>query len=248
MSVGSIIPIIPSNKKRPPARYNPRGLRLRVRSRPPFPAPAMPDYAILIDAGFLKRKLGSRDNPVDVARIATFIERLCAHERLVSLHLHRIYYYDAPPLTTKIQKPLNGGAIDFSATDLAKTNRRLLAHLARFEFVSLRLGEVVHRGWQVPAGLLPGKQDSVTLTHKDLNPNIQQKGVDMRIGLDIASLTLKRHVDLIVLVTGDSDFVPAMKFARREGAQLYLVTLGQSVREDMIEHADLILTVDLPAG
>ncbi|VFN07680.1 MAG: NYN domain-containing protein [Candidatus Kentron sp. G] len=107
------------------------------------------------------------------------------------------------------------------------------------------LGEVVHRGWQVPARFLPGKQDSVTLTHEHLKPNIQQKGVDMRIGLDIASLTLKRHVGIIVLVTGDSDFVPAMKFARREGAQLYLVTLGQSVREDMVEHADLILTVVL---
>ena len=48
----------------------------------------------------------------------------------------------------------------------------------------------------------------------------------MRVGLDIASLTLKKQVDVIVLVTGDSDFVPAMKFARCEGAQLFLVTLG----------------------
>ena len=40
----------------------------------------------------------------------------------------------------------------------------------------------------------------------------------MRVGLDIASLTLKKQVEVIVLVTGDSDFVPAMKFARREGA------------------------------
>jgi uncharacterized LabA/DUF88 family protein len=30
--------------------------------------------------------------------------------------------------------------------------------------------------------------------------------VDMRIGLDIASLTLKKLSSLIVLVTGDSDF------------------------------------------
>ena len=36
----------------------------------------------------------------------------------------------------------------------------------------------------------------------------------MRVGLDIASLTLKKQVEVIVLVTGDSDFVPAMKFAR----------------------------------
>ena len=63
----------------------------------------------------------------------------------------------------------------------------------------------------------------------------------MRIGPDVASLTMKRHADVIVLVSGDSDFVPAMKFARREGAQLFLVTCGHGVRPEMLEHADLVL-------
>jgi hypothetical protein len=34
-----------------------------------------------------------------------------------------------------------------------------------------------------------------------------------------------------------ADFAPAMKFARREGAQLFLVTLGPEMRE----HADLVI-------
>lgn len=68
----------------------------------------------------------------------------------------------------------------------------------------------------------------------------------MRIGLDIASLTLKKQVQLIVLVTADSDFVPAMKFARREGAQLVLVTLGHGIRSALREHADLVID-DPPA-
>ena len=63
----------------------------------------------------------------------------------------------------------------------------------------------------------------------------------MRVGLDIASLTLKKQVEVIVLVTGDSDFVPAMKFARREGAQLFLVTLGHKITDELREHADLAL-------
>jgi len=63
----------------------------------------------------------------------------------------------------------------------------------------------------------------------------------MRLGLDISALTLKAHVDTFVLVAGDSDFVPAMKFARREGVQLLLVTLGHAVRTDMLEHSDLVI-------
>lgn len=66
----------------------------------------------------------------------------------------------------------------------------------------------------------------------------------MRIGLDIASLTLKKQASIIVLVTGDSDFIPAMKFARREGAQLVLVTLGHGVREEVYQHADIVITDD----
>lgn len=76
---------------------------------------------------------------------------------------------------------------------------------------------------------------------QDLVPDIQQKGVDMRIGLDIATLALKRIVSGIVLVTGDSDMVPAMKFARREGLWIYLYTLGKPVRRELKVHADIVL-------
>jgi hypothetical protein len=32
-----------------------------------------------------------------------------------------------------------------------------------------------------------------------------------------------------------------MKFARREGAQLFLMTLGHGIKEEMREHADLVI-------
>lgn len=67
----------------------------------------------------------------------------------------------------------------------------------------------------------------------------------MRLGLDIAALALKSHVEAIVLVAGDSDFVPAMKFARREGVQVMLAPLEHHVRKDMIEHSDLLLQIPL---
>ena len=60
----------------------------------------------------------------------------------------------------------------------------------------------------------------------------------MRIGLDIASITLKRHADVIVLVSGDSDFVPAAILARREGVQFVPDPLWQDVSPDLLEHID----------
>lgn len=67
---------------------------------------------------------------------------------------------------------------------------------------------------------------------------LRQKGVDMRIGLDISTLTLKKQVDTIILVSGDSDFVPAAKLARREGMEFILDPLWQKVSDDLYEHID----------
>lgn len=54
------------------------------------------------------------------------------------------------------------------------------------------------------------------LSEKDLLLNMRQKGVDMKIGLDIATFSYKRLVDQIVLISGDSDFVPAAKLAEQK--------------------------------
>ena len=63
----------------------------------------------------------------------------------------------------------------------------------------------------------------------------------MRIGLDIASLALKRLVSAIVLVTGDADLIPAMKLARREGLRVMLDPMGRTeVRSELKIHADRV--------
>jgi len=202
-------------------------------------------YAILIDAGFLKRKLGSQAEPLSTQRVRMFLDQLRAHDALAGMRLHRVYWYDAPPLASRIKKPLLGGTINLGVTSLAQTNAKLLEELREVPYVSVRRGDLVFRGWRVRQGRLPDKDGSVTLTAPDLEPSIHQKGVDMRLGLDIAAITLKGHADVFVLVAGDSDFVPAMKFARREGAQLFLVTLGHSVRAEMLEHSDLVLELSM---
>lgn len=76
------------------------------------------------------------------------------------------------------------------------------------------------------------------LTQSDFHLEIQQKGVDMRIGLDIASLAQKRLVDKIVLIAGDSDFVPAAKHARREGIDFVLDPMWHPIKESLHEHID----------
>jgi len=74
---------------------------------------------------------------------------------------------------------------------------------------------------------------------------VSQKGVDIKIGLDIAWISLSGKADRLVLITGDSDFIPAMKFARRNAVQVVLATLDHGVKEALKDHADILLTASL---
>jgi hypothetical protein len=66
-------------------------------------------YAVLIDGGFIKRKLGSHAEPTTLAQIISFLDRLKSHSALARSSLHRIYWYDAPPLESSARRPLKGG-------------------------------------------------------------------------------------------------------------------------------------------
>lgn len=82
------------------------------------------------------------------------------------------------------------------------------------------------------------------LTEDDFKFNIEQKGVDMKIGLDIASLAYKQQVNQIILISGDSDFVAAAKLARREGIDFILDPLGAVVKPELLEHVDGVRSCD----
>jgi len=68
----------------------------------------------------------------------------------------------------------------------------------------------------------------------------------MRIGLDIASMAFKKQVNQIILVAGDSDFVPAAKLARREGIDFILDPMWATIRDDLHEHIDGLRSVWKP--
>lgn len=202
-------------------------------------------YAILIDGGFVRRKLGDSKKPASASDISNLVKRLREHECLRDHFLHRVYYYDSKPLDVVVDKPLQGGKLDFGRQDLVSRSNAIFGELMKEQYFALRMGELSFEGWRVRPKALDSKEDKITIGADQLQPQISQKGVDMRIGMDIASLTLKGFAGIIVLVTGDSDFVPAMKFARREGAQLFLVALGHGVKESMREHTDVF--IELPA-
>lgn len=91
--------------------------------------------------------------------------------------------------------------------------------------------------------LTNGKRRWEDLTDDDFRLDLRQKGVDMRLGLDIASLAYQRNVNQIVLISGDADFVPAAKLARRSGIDFILDPMWATIRPDLYEHIDGLRSV-----
>jgi uncharacterized LabA/DUF88 family protein len=61
----------------------------------------------------------------------------------------------------------------------------------------------------------------------------------MRIGLDIATYSAMRAIDRIILISGDTDCVPAMKHARKAGLQVVLIAFPEhKIASELLEHAD----------
>lgn len=198
---------------------------------------------ILLDGGFVREKLQTQlEHFPSVAEVVTFSRALLAKPRLQSAELLRIHYYDAPPYTGKETNPVDGSVMDFSATKHARRCQALLDGLELQEDFAVRRGTLKFHGWKLGHAATQSLTSAPRpLKAADFVPNLEQKGVDLRIGLDIAWIAGRGKADILVLVSGDSDMVPAMKFARQEGLRVYLETMGHSVSREMKAHCDCIL-------
>ena len=58
-----------------------------------------------------------------------------------------------------------------------------------------------------------------------LSPQGEQKGVDLRIGLDLAAHGRNRSVDVIYLLSGDDDLSEAVEEAQSHGMQVVLMAV-----------------------
>lgn len=209
--------------------------------------------AILIDGAFFVKRFRAlepnnahdADRAADCAfrwALAHLVERGRGQGKRFR-DLFRIYFYDCPPLMKRLQNPISGKGINFSTSSEAMFRLQLHERLKTKRKMALRLGHLASdAAWTIKPeaiqAILKRKINSDELAESDVVPHLRQKGVDMNIGVDIVTLALRKQVDQIVLVSGDSDFVPAAKLARREGVDFILDAMWQPVSASLQEHID----------
>lgn len=212
--------------------------------------------AIMIDGGFyLKRIRQLRRGIQTPEEAAEFLIRYCNKhlepiDRGETVSLYKIFYYDCLPSDKIVMNPFTGEEEDLGQSEQHTWVLKFLEELKTKRKMTLRLGVLSDQEtcyvfkpaavYDIVRSLQAKKRPKIQET--DLTLNIKQKGVDMKLGIDIASVAYKKQVDRIILIAGDSDFVPAAKLARREGIDFILDPLWNNVKPDLFEHIDDMIT------
>jgi uncharacterized LabA/DUF88 family protein len=190
--------------------------------------------AILIDGGYLRVKANKAGRTYNPRFIAAFA-RKCA---VIDEEIFRVLYYDCAPYSGTVSLPVSGNQYTFVSSD------KWLEELAGLDLFAVRRGVLKFRGYkprQTPVNPAGPPSDA------DFRPDFEQKGVDMRIGLDIAAYSANHSVDRIVLVTNDTDCVPAMKYGRKSGLQVAIVQIPNGrLAPELVMHADFKRIVPWP--
>lgn len=225
--------------------------------------------AVLVDGSFFlqrlsffKRKFFATKGdltPSQVVKILTSSvkKHISADNHYNKSHHYRTYFYDAPPLDIKAHYPFPANpsdrhkqAVDFSRLPSTIHRQEILQELKKQRKVALRLGHIKHdKKWKLKSNvldeLLKGEREFSDLTNEDFSYSMRQKGVDIKLGIDISTLSQNKQVDKIVLIAGDSDFVPAAKLARTNGIDFVLDPLRNNIDPSLHEHIDGLESFDL---
>lgn len=195
--------------------------------------------AILIDGGFLRvvakkaRKIYDPD----------FVERFALACQTPDERILRILYYDCAPYGGTVKLPVSGVSHTYSSA----SGDAWLHALSYKDLFAVRRGVLKFRGFVPIRKPHPKSPPKTTFADSDFKPDFEQKGVDMKIGLDVAAFSANRSVDRIILISGDTDCVPALKYGRKAGLQTVLIQPPKTkLAPELFAHVDFRRNVLLP--
>lgn len=210
----------------------------------------MTKTAILVDGGFYRKRAASlwgkktAQDRADELHDYAFKHIAKKTDGPYERELYRIFYYDCPPVQNVVYHPLLKKNIEFGKEETYQWTLDFFDALKRKRKVALRMGRLSDinphfiLNPEKVKKLCSGAIAVDDLQERDFKISFMQKGVDMMMGVDISSLAYDGIVSQIILVSGDSDFVPAAKAARRKGIDFILDPMGHGISKDLFEHID----------
>ncbi len=132
----------------------------------------------------------------------------------------RTYYYNCPPYQS--DPPTQ------KERELKRNADRFYNRLRDLEDFELRLGKLAYRGEAKNGGAL-----------------FVQKQIDIMLAIDIVMLATKGSIKRAIVLTGDSDLLPAIQVAKDEGVKVVLVHgTSHAAHHELIQASDRTIRLD----
>lgn len=165
--------------------------------------------AIFIDSGYFSKTLKQdfQDPNIDYGKVVNEVINKIDED----VDLLRTYFYDCPPYQSS--NPTQEESKRYSKKEKFFN---ALEELPRF---TVRKGKLAKR--EGDGG----------------GPIFVQKRVDIMFGVDLVKLALRQRITHAAIVTGDSDFLPAIRVARNEGVIIGLLH-GSTCHRELRQQVD----------
>ncbi len=168
--------------------------------------------AIFIDGGFLLSLMKKKNLICDYGKLADYLLKPLRKD--VPLDLLRCYFYYCAPW--KSNEPTN-------------YEKRLMEEHELFmkQITSLER-------WAVRLGKLQKRRDG----YKEY---FEQKRVDVLLSVDMVRHSAAGHIQHVIVVAGDSDFIPAIEATKESGATVTLWYDDDStIHKELVDMADIV--------
>jgi len=149
----------------------------------------MKKAAVIIDGGFVRITFQKYFKRKDVPT-PDHILLLGSNVLNDNEELFRIYYYDCLPFEKELKKPISKEI--FFNKELVLAGKKFISALSLKDWIAYRSGQLKFGGWS----LKQEKIDEIIkskrcITDDDFRPLFKQKRIDIKIGLDIAWLSIR---------------------------------------------------------
>ena len=115
----------------------------------------------------------------------------------------------------------NASVIQAEGEDRHKNQQRFFDAVRRVPYFDVRLGRLVRRG-----------------------SNIIEKGIDVRIAVDMLTMAHDDVYDVAVLVSGDADYVHAVAAVKGTGKQVEVACFKSSRSDQLMQQADRVIDLN----
>jgi uncharacterized LabA/DUF88 family protein len=128
--------------------------------------------------------------------------------------LLRIYYYNA-----KVDPEFD--------PDNYEKQQRFITHLAHTQYLTLRLGKLVY--YQV-------RGEDSTRKHYAV-----EKGLDVKLAIDLVRLAVNRACEVAIIVSGDKDLAEVVEYGKEMGLEVVSAFFPRGLSEQLATKADRVI-------